>query len=147
MNNNKKIYNYTSCEHSTRKTRCIKCSGGSICQHKKRRVNCQICNINGYIILKHRSLINYYLKKNNINKIHKTNEYIGCNIEEFKNHIEKQFKENMDWNNYGILWNLDHIIPLSYNFPSIEDVIKRMHYTNIQPMICDKNFSKGKNII
>ena len=38
-------------------------------------------------------------------------EYLGCNIETFKKHVEQQFTEDMSWENYGE-WNIDHKIPL-----------------------------------
>jgi len=56
-------------------------------------------------------------------------EYVGCTIEEFKAHIEAQFKEGMSWDNHG-KWHIDHIIPLKYNNPTIEETIERLHYTN-----------------
>eukprot|EP00933_Yihiella_yeosuensis_P083851 TRINITY_DN9813_c0_g1_i1.p1 TRINITY_DN9813_c0_g1~~TRINITY_DN9813_c0_g1_i1.p1 ORF type:complete len:317 (+),score=73.28 TRINITY_DN9813_c0_g1_i1:31-951(+) len=31
------------CEHGVRQTRCVKCGGGSICQHQKQRDYCKIC--------------------------------------------------------------------------------------------------------
>jgi hypothetical protein len=37
--------------------------------------------------------------------------YLGCNIEEFKKHIEAQFVENMTWDNHGE-WHIDKLIPL-----------------------------------
>ena len=30
----------------------------------------------------------------------------------------------MNWENHGKLWHIDHIIPLKYNNPSIEEVIE-----------------------
>ena len=44
-------------------------------------------------------------------------EYLGCNIETFKKHLEQQFTEGMSWENYGE-WHIDHKIPLKYNKPS-----------------------------
>ena len=70
-------------------------------------------------------------------------EYLRCNIETFKKHIEQQFTEGMLWDNHGE-WHIDHKIPLEYNKPSFEEVIQRLHYTNTQPIcgqvkICQKD--------
>ena len=35
------------------------------------------------------------------NKEMGSSEYLGCNIETFKKHIEQQFIESMSWKNYG----------------------------------------------
>lgn len=67
-----------------------------------------------------------------------TIEELGCSIEEFKLHLEKQFNENMNWENYGIYWEIDHIQPLSKG--------GSFHYTNTQPMHFSENRSKGNRI-
>ena len=69
-------------------------------------------------------------------------EYLGCNIETFKNHIEQQLTERMSCENYGE-WHIDHKIPLKYNNPSLEEVTQRLHCTNTQPMWARENMSKG----
>jgi len=73
-------------------------------------------------------------------------EYVGCTIEEFKAHIEAQFKEGMSWDNHG-KWHIDHIIPLKYNNPTIEETIERLHYTNTQPLWATDNIAKGNRFI
>ena len=45
----------------------------------------------------------------------------------------------MSWENYGNLGELDHIIPLKYNNPSVNQIIKRFHYTNVQALYTIKN--------
>jgi hypothetical protein len=80
------------------------------------------------------------------NKSKHSIEYLGCPIDEFKQHIEKQFKEGMTWDNHGE-WHIDHIVPLKYNNPTIEEVIERLHYTNTQPLLASENMSKGNRFI
>jgi 5-methylcytosine-specific restriction endonuclease McrA len=46
-------------------------------------------------------------------KSQKTLDLLGCSREEFILHLEKQFDKNMSWGNYGVYWEVDHIIPLS----------------------------------
>jgi hypothetical protein len=44
----------------------------------------------------------------------------------------------MNWDNYGEVWHIDHIISLKFKEngqePSIEDTIKRLHWTNAQSL-------------
>ena len=82
-----------------------------------------------------------YIALKNDNEISST-EYLGCNIETFKKHIEQQFTKGMSWENYGE-WHIDHKIPLKYNKPSLEEVVQRLHYTNTQPMWASENMSKA----
>jgi hypothetical protein len=78
-----------------------------------------------------------------------TTELIGCNRETFINHIEKQFTEGMDWENYGLKgWHVDHIIPLSSFDLTIESEVKKAcHYTNLQPLWWQDNLEKSNKVI
>lgn len=90
-----------------------------------------------------RSRLNKIIKLNNINKKNSTFEIVGCNPKELKEHIEKQFKTGMSWENYGYYgWHIDHIIPLS-SAKTEEDVYQLSHYTNLQPLWGEENFKKG----
>lgn len=76
-------------------------------------------------------------------KSKRTQEIIGCTYEELKSHIEKQFTEGMTWDNYGINgWHIDHIKPLAMASSS-EEIMASNHYTNLQPLWCLDNLSKG----
>ena len=69
-----------------------------------------------------RALINFHLK----GKTKRTNEYVGCSDKEYSLYLEKQFTEEMNWDNYGTYWEIDHSIPLSKG--------GSFHYTNTSPM-------------
>ena len=126
--------------HSRIRSQCKECNGGSICIHSRIRNTCKICDEIGHLSHISRSRIHSALKSN---KEFSSKEYIGCSIDEFKHHIESQFKEDMNWENHGKIWHIDHIIPLKYNNPSIEEVIERLHYTNTQPLYASENIAKG----
>jgi hypothetical protein len=79
-------------------------------------------------------------------KSKKSKEYLGCSALEFRQHIEKQFKEGMNWDNYGE-WQVDHIVPIKYNSPSIEELMERLHFTNTQPLWALENIKKGNRHI
>jgi hypothetical protein len=70
---------------------------------------------------------------------------IGCTWEEAKAHIERQFSAGMSWDNHGLMWELDHVIPLSYA-TTPEEAIKLSHYTNIRPLLKLDNRRKWRNI-
>jgi hypothetical protein len=108
---------------------------------KNRKLNDKIFRLRGNIS----SLISISIKKQGYSKKSKTFNILGCSIEDFKLHIEKQFKDNMSWENYG-QWHFDHIYPISLA-KSEEEVIKLNHYTNFQPLWAIDNIKKSNKII
>jgi hypothetical protein len=86
-----------------------------------------------------RSLIGKSFK--NSKKPNKTEEILGCSIDEFRKYIESKFIDGMNWNNQG-KWHLDHIVPISWS-KDIDDVIRLNHYTNFKPMWGIENIKKG----
>jgi len=77
----------------------------------------------------------------------RTTDLLGCDSEYLKKYIELQFKNEMDWNNYGIIWNIDHIYPLSkVDWNCIYETSKYCHYSNLQPMYIIDNIKKGNKI-
>lgn len=94
------------------------------------------------------SRIRIALKKQNSKKQEKTIILIGCTHKQFQEHIEKQFKEGMNWNNWTLHgWHIDHIKPLSsFDLKQKEEQLKACHYTNLQPLWCYDNLSKGGKV-
>ncbi len=111
--------------------------------HKKRRKENPIykfkCNL--------RILISGSFKrgKNQFQKNAKTEQILGCTIEEFRNYIEGKFTEGMTIENHGE-WHLDHIKPLA-EANTEEEIVKLNHYTNFQPLWAKDNLSKGKKYV
>jgi len=94
-----------------------------------------------------RRRINIFLNSKKLIKNNKTFEIVGCSPKLLKEHIEKQFKEGMSWDNYGLYgWHIDHIIPLSLA-KTEEEVYKLCHYTNLQPLWAKENLSKSNKIL
>jgi hypothetical protein len=98
-----------------------------------------------YYHKKYSSDINYkikYVLRGRLNKALKglskdstTMELLGCTLEQFKLYIEKQFIPIFTWENYGKIWELDHIIPCSnFNFLDPSQQQKCFHYSNFQPL-------------
>jgi len=83
----------------------------------------------------------------------KTNEILGCDFEQLKNHLESKFEGWMNWENRGLYngglnygWDIDHIEPIS-NAKTIEDLYRLNHYTNLQPLCSKINRDIKKNKI
>ena len=127
------------CEHRKRRSICIFYGGAHICEHGKQRSSCPTCDLLGHLagVVRHRV---YTALKND--KEMSSTEYLGCNIEAFKKHIEQQSTEGMSWENYGE-WHIDHKITLKYSKPSLEEVVQGLYDTNSQPMWASENMSKG----
>lgn len=71
-----------------------------------------------------------------------TRHEIGCSWEEFKSHIESKFTKEMNWDNHGIIWDIDHIKPLVAFGDKIltrAGQLEATHYTNLRPLCCIKN--------
>ena len=79
---------------------------------------------------------------------------LGCNIEDFIKYIDDQLKNQeipedrlkMTWENYATIWEFDHITPIfrgNFKNLTIETVLCRLHFTNIQPLYIDLNRKKG----
>jgi hypothetical protein len=131
------------CEHNRQKSKCKECGGGHICEHNIEKSTCKECDPVGHLSSNVRSIVRYALKSN---KSKHSIEYLGCTIQEFKEHIENQFIEGMTWENHGE-WHIDHIIPIKYQNPTLEEVIERLHWKNTQPLWAADNIAKGNRFI
>lgn len=70
-------------------------------------------------------------------------DFIGCSIDELKEHLSSQFTEGMSWENYGE-WHIDHIKPCSsFDLSILEEQQKCFHYSNLQPLWALDNLKKG----
>lgn len=75
-----------------------------------------------------------------LRKFHKTKtdstiDYLGCTLEFYITYLESLFTPEMSWDNYGIYWQIDHIIPVdSFDLSNEEQVKICFHYTNTQPL-------------
>ena len=89
-----------------------------------------------------RNSIGRALKYTDSTRQKRTLEYVGCTVKELRIHLESQFVPGMTWENYGVIWEVDHIIPLASRLPAQITA----HYTNLQPLWTETNNAKDNNI-
>lgn len=93
--------------------------------------------------LRHR--ISEAIKHNGGKKSRSLIYLIGCDIEFLKQHLEKQFKPGMTWENYGRGgWHIDHIVPCCLFDLSKEWQQKScFKWENLQPLWEWENYRKN----
>lgn len=94
---------------------------------------------------------------NNIRKSLKGNkagrhweDIVGYTLQDLRKHLKKQFDKNMDWNNYGSYWTIDHIIPISiFNFKTFNNINFKecWNLNNLRPLEKIKNIKKSDKLI
>lgn len=68
---------------------------------------------------------------------------LGCSVEGAVQHLERQFRPGMAWENHGPVWHVDHIRPLaSFDLTDPEQLAHACHYTNLQPLFAAENIAK-----
>lgn len=88
------------------------------------------------------------IKKGTKNGCH-WEKLIGFTVDQLKQHLEKQFMNDMTWENCGTFWHIDHIIPINaFNFEKPEDIdFKRCWaLNNLQPLKAIDNLRKSAKI-
>ena len=89
-----------------------------------------------------RAIKSGYVKKE------KTMDYFGCSSNDLKVYLQSKFKSGMNWNNYGSVWEVDHIVPCdSFDLKDHYQVRLCNHYTNLQPMLKSLNRRKSNKFI
>jgi hypothetical protein len=69
---------------------------------------------------------------------------LGCTVEQFKKHIESQFHSGWTWENWGEVWEIDHIRPcVSFDLTDPMQEKACFHFSNQRPLSIFENRSKG----
>lgn len=73
----------------------------------------------------------------------RTQELLGCSVDQFRTHIESLFEPGMSWANAGE-WHLDHIRPCA-SFDLTDPAQQRacFRHTNLQPLWAADNIRKS----
>ena len=84
---------------------------------------------------------------NHIRSIKNSFNFFGCDIISLIKHLESQFEPEMNWDNHGKYWEVDHIRPRSsFNLYDDEERKKCYHYTNLQPLTKKANRIKSNKL-
>jgi len=81
-----------------------------------------------------------------IKKTGATFSLLPYSVEELMSHLESQFINEMNWENYGTFWHIDHKIPLAfYSLKSEKDpnFLKAWSLNNLRPLNKSENISKN----
>lgn len=76
-------------------------------------------------------------------------EILEYSIDELQRHLERQFSEGINWNNYGRgerCWHIDHILPVSmfsYNSTECDEFKQCWALTNLRPLWEPDNLAKS----
>jgi len=100
------------------------------------------------LIANFRTAIWTVLKESNVDKYGHYFDVLQYSPEELINHLEKQFKDDMTWDNYGI-WHVDHKSPItSFDIQEMgdEEFMKCWSLDNLQPMWGEENIRKSNKI-
>lgn len=70
----------------------------------------------------------------------------GCSKKKFREWIEFCFVEKMSWDNYGEVWNFDHVKPCSsFELENDDELKECFSWKNTAPIYCKENFRKYNN--
>jgi len=90
-----------------------------------------------------RSRLYLYVQRGLAKKTLPTGILIGCSWEFLKNHLEQQFKPNMNWDNYG-KWHIDHHKAMAkFDLFKEEELLECCNYSNLRPLWAEENMRKG----
>lgn len=65
-----------------------------------------------------------------------------------KKWLEYRFDDQMNWNNLGTYWQIDHVLPIcKFDFSRKDDKNICFHWTNLQPLTKDENRQKSGHLI
>ena len=78
----------------------------------------------------------------------RTIEYLGCTMDEYTQYLEQMFTPDMNWDNYGEYWEIDHIKPIdAFDLNEEEQLYEAFKYTNTQPLKKEDNREKSNKLV
>lgn len=105
---------------------------------------------------KRKSNMNFKLSEIMRSKIHKMikghptsyKQLIGCDEVHLIKWLEFRFDDNMNWNNFGTYWQIDHVLPINkFNFANLNEQKICFHWTNLQPLNALENRQKSDKLM
>lgn len=103
---------------------------------------------------KHKKTPRIRLKENLRSRIHvalmtnqkagRTLDLLGCSIPEWRDFLTSMFRPGMSWDNYGKVWEIDHVKPCAKFDLSLESEQKAcFNWSNTQPLTIFENRRKA----
>jgi hypothetical protein len=90
-----------------------------------------------------RSRIRRVLRLRAATKRDNTAALTGCSVQFLMGHLEARFQPGMSWDNYGNVWEVDHIFPCAMYDLAVDSQQRAcFHYTNLQPLFVSDNRRK-----
>ena len=88
-----------------------------------------------------RGCINNAIRRSSANpRKGKASYYLGIDVKSYRDYLESLFTNEMNWDNRGTLWQIDHIKPLSlFNLLNEEECLEAFNYKNTQPLTREQN--------
>ena len=94
-----------------------------------------------------RSRTSKVFEAQNIRKIIKKTDLLGCSHSFFRRWIIHQIYGNMTIENYGSVWQINHCLPIaSFNLLNENDMEKCFNCVNLRPMYSNENNIKKAKI-
>ena len=86
------------------------------------------------------------IQKGGASKTGCTEELVGCSFDFLRQHLERQFKGKMSWDNPGS-FHIDHIVPLAaLDLADPAQLKVACNWQNLRPISPKKNMSKGAKL-
>ena len=127
-------------QQAYQKTNKDKVNANAKAYHKAKRKTDHLFKLKGNL----RARTYLAFKSKGYKKESKTAKTLGASYKIVKKHLERQFTDGMNWENYGE-WHVDHITPLA-SANTKDELINLCHFRNLQPLWAADNFSKGCRI-
>jgi hypothetical protein len=117
-------------------------------QINKQRTDKYHTNIQHKLKVIIRNRIGKIIRNKKIAKHSSSTKSIGCSYKTLIKHLESQFSDGMTWDNHGTYgWHIDHKIPLAaFDLSDKKQFKEACHYTNLQPLWAEDNYSKGDKL-
>jgi hypothetical protein len=130
---------------ATKNGRCIKCTeeeyknwldnGGKEKRAEYARESRRV-NLNVKVAKIARNQVYRIVSQAKIKKVGKTFDVLGYSVDDFIRHMEGLFSEEMNWGNYGDVWEIDHVKPImSFDIKSMKDVSEVNALSNLMPIL------------
>jgi len=115
------------------------------CEHDKQRNRCLVCNP--------ASAFGCYTVRRAVNSLGTTKlpisrrQLLGCSTRDYSFYIIGKLRDGMTLANYGVIWQLDHIVPIMLrnadgDRPDQATIISRFHFTNVEPVLIEEHRAK-----